>query len=259
MEIHLTGLANSKSIFVFTDHVRSSLVRSFLSSNLSLLNGSLLSSSSGLSGDNSWGSSYDRGSKGEGSNSGSNESSNLGRVVDDVGGDSMGGLGVNMDLGDVVHLVVDLGSDMSDNRGSDNLLTDLVDRDNGLVDGVVDSGDSWGSSIGNSGSSGNSGGSNSGNSWGMSIGKSGSGSNSGNSRSSGNSGGSSVFGLHGGGGKNSSSIGSNSCKTDSSKTNSSKTTISGSDELSISISSGGGKGRGHEGRQSDEGLHCDLS
>merc|ERR1712128_390181 len=61
----------------------------------------------------------------------------------------VGGLGVNMDIGDVLDLVVDVDSDLSDNWGSDDMLTDLVDRDNGLVDGVVDCG--HGSSrIGNS-------------------------------------------------------------------------------------------------------------
>merc|ERR1712193_369334 len=167
MEITLAGLANSKSIFVFTDHVRSSLGRSFLSSNLSSRNGGFLS---GSSSNDSWGS-----SKGE---SGSNKSSNLGKVVDDVGGDSVRGLGINMDLGDVVDLVVNLSSNVSDHRGGDHLFLDSVDRDNGLVDGVVDSSD-WGSSIGKSGSRGNSG-------------------------SSG------IFGLNSGSGKNSSCVGSNS-------------------------------------------------
>merc|ERR1712193_551581 len=212
MEITLAGLANSKSIFVFTDHVRSSLGRSFLSSNLSSLNGGFLSGSSSL---NSGGS-----SKGE---SGSNKSSNLGKVVDDVGGDSVRGLGVNMDLGDVVDLVVNLGSNVSDNRGGDHLFLDSVDRDNGLVDGVMDGGDR-GSSIGNS--------------WGSSsMGKSG---------SRGNSGSSGIFGLNSGSGKNSSCVGSNSCKTNSSKTNTSQTSVSSSKELSISFSSRGSQGRGHE-------------
>jgi len=254
MEITLAGLANSKSIFVFTDHVRSSLGRSFLSSNLSGLNGGFLSGGSSLnsggSSNDSWGS-----SKGE---SGSNESSNLGRVVDDVGGDSVGGLGVNMDLGDVVDLVVNLSSNVPDHRGGDHLFLDSVDRDNGLVDGVMDSGDR-GSSIGNSwgsnsmdswgGNSVDSWGGNSMDSWGSSIGKSG---------SRGNSGSSGIFGLNSGSGKNSSCVGSNSCKTNSSKTNTSQTSVSSSKELSISFSSRGSQGRGHEGRQSDEGLHCDL-
>merc|ERR1712098_759832 len=99
-----------------------------------------------------------------------------------MGGDSVGGLGVNMDLGDVVDLVVNLSSNVPDHRGGDHLFLDSVDRDNGLVDGVVNSGDR-GSSIVNSW------GGNSVDSWGSSIGKSG---------SRGNSGSSGIFGLNSG-------------------------------------------------------------
>merc|ERR1719187_1139340 len=153
-------------------------------------------------------------------------------MVDDVGGDSVGGLGVNMDLGDVVDLVVNLSSDVPDHRGGDHLFLDSMDRDNGLVDGVVNSGDR-GSSIGDSWGSNSmdSWGGNSVDSWG------------GNSMDSrGNSGSSGIFGLNSGSGKNSSCIGSNSCKTNSSKTNTSQTSVSSSKELSISFSSRGSQG-----------------
>ena len=231
--------------FVFTDHVRRSLVRSFLSSNLSLLDS--FNSGGGFSGNNSWGSSGGNweGGKGETSNSGGDESTNLGSMVDDVSADGMGGLGVNMDLRDVLDLVVDVDSDLSDNWGSHNMLTDLVDRDNGLVDCVLDGGNR-GSSIGNSGGSsiggGNSRGSSnnwgSSNSWGSSV-------------LSGNSWGSSV----GGSWKNSiadngssyTSKTSISCKSSISW----KSSISSSQELGLSISCGGSEGGGHKGRQSD--------
>merc|ERR1712000_766663 len=62
----------------------------------------------------------------------SNKSTDLGRVVDDVVGDMGGGLGVNGDLGNVVHLVVDLGSDLSDDGGSHNVVLDGMDGGNGL-------------------------------------------------------------------------------------------------------------------------------
>merc|ERR1711937_16875 len=132
-----------------------------------------LSVCSGLGSDDASSNSGDSSSShGEGSSDSGrgDEASDLGSVVDDVGGDSLGGLGVDGGLGDVLHLVVDLGSHLSDNRGCHHLLTDLVDRDNGLVNGVLDSGnrgssgigDSRGSSIGDSRSSSNS--------WGSSIG-----------------------------------------------------------------------------------------
>merc|ERR1711937_693901 len=147
-----------------------------------------LSVCSGLGSDdassNSWDSSSSHG-KGSSDSGRGDEASNLGSVVDDVGGDSLGGLGVDGGLGDVLHLVVDLGSHLSDNRGCHHLLTDLVDRDNGLVNGVPDSGNR-GSSVGSSWGSGNSGSSG--------IGDSGSSSYSGNSRSSSNGGGSSISG-----------------------------------------------------------------
>merc|ERR1711937_308064 len=110
-----------------------------------------LSVCSGLGSDDASGNSGDSSSShGEGSSDSGrgDEASDLGSVVDDVGGDSLGGLGVDGGLGDVLHLVVDLGSHLSDNRGCHHLLTDLVDRDNGLVNGVLDSGDSRSSSNG---------------------------------------------------------------------------------------------------------------
>merc|ERR1711937_1010063 len=117
-----------------------------------------LSVCSGLGSDDASSNSGDSSSShGEGSSDScrGDEASDLGSVVDDVGGDSLGGLGVHGGLGDVLHLVVDLGSHLSDNRGCHNLLTDLVDRDNGLVNSVLDSGNR-GSSVGNSWGSGNS-------------------------------------------------------------------------------------------------------
>merc|ERR1711937_801260 len=135
-----------------------------------------LSVCSGLGSDDASSNSGDSSSShGEGSSDsgGGDEASDLGSVVDDVGGDSLGGLGADGGLGDVLHLVVDLGSHLSHNRGCHHLLTDLVDRDNGLVNGVLDSGDrgssvggNWGSSVRDSRSSGNSWGSSIGNSWG---------------------------------------------------------------------------------------------
>merc|ERR1711937_395172 len=227
-----------------------------------------LSVCSGLGSDdassNSWYSSSSHG-KGSSDSCRGDEASDLGSVVDDVGGDSLGGLGVDGGLGDVLHLVVDLGSHLSDNRGCHHLLTDLVDRDDGLVNGVLDSGDrgssvggNWGSSVRDSRSSGNS--------WGSSIRDSWS---SGNSRSSGigdsrgssirdswsssNSWGSSI----GGNSWSSSSIASNSGSSGNicgnrvnrcsrsldvggscgSKSGSSKASVSSSKELSISFSS----------------------
>merc|ERR1712098_781135 len=137
-----------------------------------------------------------------------------------------------MDLGDMVDLVVDLGSDMSDNRGSHHLLTDLVNRDDGLVNSVVNLGNR------NRGSSHSRGGSNSGNSWG--------------SMSNSNS-----------GSRSSSILSSNNCRSsNTSKTsiaNTSKASIAKTSKvLSISFSSRGSHGSSHKGRQSDEGLHCDL-
>merc|ERR1711937_392544 len=115
-----------------------------------------LSVCSGLGSDDASSNSGDSSSShGEGSSDsgGGDEASDLGSVVDDVGGDSLGGLGVDGGLGDVLHLVVDLGSHLSDNRGCHHLLTDLVYRDNGLMNGVLDScdrgrsvGGNWGSS-----------------------------------------------------------------------------------------------------------------
>merc|ERR1711937_1136199 len=131
-----------------------------------------LSVCSGLGSDDASSNSGDSSSShGEGSSDsgGGDEASDLGSVVDDVGGDSLGGLGADGGLGDVLHLVVDLGSHLSHNRGCHHLLTDLVDRDNGLVNSVPDSGDrgssvggNWGSSVRDSRSSSNS--------WGSSIG-----------------------------------------------------------------------------------------
>merc|ERR1711935_1188446 len=141
-----------------------------------------------------------------------------------------------MDIGDVLDLVVDVDSDLSDNWGSDDMLTDLGDRDNGLVDGVVDCG--HGSrSVDNSRGSNNSG----------SIGSSGGSNNSSGVRSYSS--------------KSSSKTSVSSSKTSisSNKTrvsHSSKTGVS--EELGISISCRGSKGGSHEGRQSDEGSHSDL-
>merc|ERR1719516_541259 len=109
------------------------------------------------------------------------------------------------------------------------MLTDLVDRGNGLVDSVLhlgnrDGGNSRGSIGGNSGSSGNS--------RGSSI--------SGNSRSS----------------SSNNSCGSNSseARVSSSEARVSKT----SQVLSISFSCGGSEGGSHEGRQGNKGLHYCL-
>merc|ERR1719234_2772295 len=134
-----------------------------------------------------------------------------------------------MHLGDVLDLVVDVGSDLPDNWGSHHLLTDLVDRHDGLVDGLGDSGNR-GSSIGNSGGSSNS--------WGSSI----SGSNSwGSSYSSKTS-------------VSSKAIVSSKTAV-SSKTISREASIASGQEASISISCGSSKGDSCEGRQSNEGLH----
>merc|ERR1711892_1493214 len=116
------------------------------------------------------------------------------------------------------------------------MLTDLVDRDNGLVDGVVDCGHGS-SSVGNSRGSSNSG--SIGSSWGSN--------NSSGVRSY-------------------SSISSSKTSVSSSKTSisSNKTRVSNSSktgvskELGISISCRGSKVGSHEGRQSDEGSHSDL-
>merc|ERR1719431_365212 len=139
-------------------------------------------------------------------------------VVDDVVGDSSGGLLVDGDLGNVVHLVVDLGSDLSDDGGGHNMLLDGMNRD-----------DSGGSVVGDSGGSGI-------DSWGS--------------------------------GNSSSSV--DTSMVDSTGTNetaiagTNETAIAGTDEtsvssneLSISISSGGSDGHSHEGRQSNKGLHID--
>merc|ERR1712106_736141 len=149
-----------------------------------------------------------------------------------------------MDLGDVLDLVVDVDSNLSDNWGSDDMLTDLVDRDNGLVDGVVDCGHGS-SSIGNS-----RGGSNN---WGSSVGG-----NRDNSRRSNNSGsiGSSWGSNNSSGVRSYSSISSSKTSVSSSKTSisSNKTRVSHSSktgvskELGISISCRGSKGGTHEGR-----------
>merc|ERR1740128_605498 len=125
------------------------------------------------------------------------------------------------------------------------MLTDLVDRDNGLVDGVVDCGHGS-SSIGNSigGSRDNGMGSNNSGSIGSSWGSN----NSSGVRSY-------------------SSISSSKTSVSSSKTSvsqssktrvSSEASISGTKKLGISISSRGSKGGSHEGRQRDEGSHSDL-
>merc|ERR1719234_2766914 len=153
-----------------------------------------------------------------------------------MGGYGMGGLGVHMHLGDVLDLVVDVGSDLPDNWGSHHLLTDLVDRHDGLVDGLGDSGNR-GSSIGNSGGSSNS--------WSSSIGGS-------------NSWGSSIGGSNSWGSSYSSktSVSSKaivSSKTAvSSKTISREASIASGQEASISISCGSSKGDSCEGRQSNE-------
>merc|ERR1712106_154913 len=115
------------------------------------------------------------------------------------------------------------------------MLTDLVDRDNGLVDGVVDCGHGS-SSIGNSrGGSNNSG--SIGSSWGCN--------NSSGVRSY-----SSIS-------SSKTSVSSRKTSISSNKTrvsHSSKTGVS--KELGISISCRGSKGGSHEGRQSDEGSPC---
>merc|ERR1711937_741623 len=199
-----------------------------------------LSVCSGLGSDDASSNSGDSSSShGEGSSDSGrgDEASDLGSVVDDVGGDSLGGLGVDGGLGDVLHLVVDLGSHLSHNRGCHHLLTDLVDRDNGLVNGVLDSGDRCGSVGGN---------------WGSSVR---------DSRSSSNGRGSSISGSRNNSrdsSKTNSSEASVSSSRNSSKTNTSKAGVSSSKELSISFSSRGSQGRGHEGRQSNKGFHDGL-
>merc|ERR1711937_776768 len=182
-----------------------------------------LSVCSGLGSDDASSNSGDSSSShGEGSSDScrGDEASDLGSVIDDVGGDSLGGLGVHGGLGDVLHLVVDLGSHLSDNRGCHHLLTDLVDRDNGLVNGVLDSGNR-GSSIGGNWGSGVRDSRSSSNSWGSSSIAS-------NSGSSGNICGNRVDRCSG-----SLDVG-GSCW---SKSSSSKARVSSSKELSISFSS----------------------
>merc|ERR1711892_771639 len=76
-----------------------------------------------------------------------------------MGSDNCGAFGVNSNIGDMVDLVVDLGTNMSDNRGSDNMVSDLVDRGMnnswgsmvGISRGSMSIGNSWGSN-GNGGS-----------------------------------------------------------------------------------------------------------
>jgi len=201
--------------------------------------------------------------KGTSVGTGSNKATDLGRVVDDVVGDSSGGLLVNGDLGNVVHLVVDLGSDLSDDGGGHNMLLDGMNRD-----------DSGGSVVGDSGGSvvGDSGGSVDSDSRGSGVGDSG---GSSNNRGSSDSGGSGIDSW--GSGNSSSSV--DTSMVDSTGTNetpiagtnetaiagTNETAIAGteetsvsSNELSISISSGGSDGHSHEGRQSNKGLHIDL-
>merc|ERR1711935_1182579 len=101
------------------------------------------------------------------------------------------------------------------------MLTDLVDRDNGLVDGVVDCGHGS-SSVGNS--------------------------RGGSNNSSGVRSYSSISSSKTSVSSNKTSV------SQSSKTRvSSEASISGTKKLGISISSRGSKGGSHEGRQSDEG------
>merc|ERR1711892_1273092 len=115
------------------------------------------------------------------------------------------------------------------------MLADLVDRDNGLMDGVVNCGHRGGS-----------------------VGGSGGSSDSGRIRSSSYSSKSSSKTRVANSSKtrvsSSKSRVSNSTKTGVS----SKASISGAKELGISISCRGSKGGSHEGRQSNEGLHNGL-
>merc|ERR1712025_721622 len=163
--------------------------------------------------------------------------------------DSSGSLGGNGDLGHMVDLVVNLGSDLLDNRGSHNMLVNLVDGDNSRGSMVSDS---RGSMVGNSRGSSDGG---SCNSRGSSI----------DSRGSGNSGGrSSSINSSGGSGKDSSGIASTdeTCasitSTEETSTSIASTEETTSDKLSISLSCGSSDGSSHKGRQSDEGLHIDL-
>merc|ERR1712106_806797 len=145
-----------------------------------------------------------------------------------------------MDLGDVLDLVVDVDSNLSDNWGGDYMLTDLVDRDNGLMDGVVNCGHRGGSVGSSRGSSvGHSRGSSVGGSWGSN--------DSGRIRSSSYSSKSGVANSSKTRVSSSKSRVSNSTKTGVS----SKASISGAKELAISISCRASKGGSHEGRQSN--------
>merc|ERR1719244_926495 len=59
-----------------------------------------------------------------------------------------GGLGVNINTGDMMDLMVDLGTNMLDNRGGDNMVAHGVDRGDSMANsnswGSMDS-NSWGS------------------------------------------------------------------------------------------------------------------
>merc|ERR1712121_210536 len=135
--------------------------------------------------------------------------------------DSSGGLSGNGDLGHMVDLVVNLGSDLLDNRGSHNMMVNLVDGDNSGGSMVSDSRGSMDSDSRGSGDSGS---------------------------------GSSSINSSSGSGKDSSGISS----TEETSTSIASTEETASDELSISLSCGSSDGSGHKGRQSDEGLHIDL-
>merc|ERR1712025_144605 len=136
----------------------------------------------------------------------------------------------------MVDLVVNLGSDLLDNRGSHNMLVNLVDGDNSRGSMVSDS---RGSMVGNSRGSSDSGDGGSCNSRGSSI-------------------------ASGGSGKDSSGIASTdeTCasitSTEETSTSIASTEETTSDKLSISLSCGSSDGSSHKGRQSDEGLHIDL-
>merc|ERR1719290_502255 len=152
--------------------------------------------------------------------------------------DSSGGLSGNGDLGHMVDLVVNLGSDLLDNRGSHDMMVNLVDGDNSGGSMVSDSRGSMDSDSRGSGDRGSC------DCRGSSI----------DSRGSGNSGGrSSSINSSSGSGKDSSGISS----TGKDSTSIASTEETSTDELSISLSGGSSDGSGHNGRQSDEGLHID--
>merc|ERR1712123_527557 len=163
-----------------------------------------------------------------------------------MGSDNCGAFGVNSNIGDMVDLVVDLGTNMSDNRGSDNMVSDLVDR--GMNN-------SWGSmvgisrgSIGNGGSRGNS-----------SVGNSNRGMD-GTSKSSITTSKSSITTKTSISTKTSSITAKTSITSKTSistKTSKASTVGSTIEKLSISLTSRGSNSHSHESRQSNKGIHVD--